>query len=232
MITLFKADTLDKCNSVLTIRKSKNLQDNNVILPYDIDDGKGFHIACYHRFTAIAKYLDKKMPSSSTTYVTRSQVPKLASPSTTGVLPKLCIFCSKKDKKHNNTLVSVETNEFESNVKTYAVLLDDTKMLAKLGDVNFVSKEIQYHAICRTRYQTKAQQSKPGKKQGGESSEWHRSRFIHADSFKSICDMIEIQVLTENEVYLMNTDGLKGVILRNLRESFKSACGDSQKASF
>lgn len=116
---------------------------NNVILPDGIDDVRGFHITCYSRFTAIGKYLDKKMPSSSTTYVARSQVPELASPSTTGVLPKLCIFCSKKDKKHNNTkqkLVSVETNEFESNVKTYSVLLDDTKMLAKLGDINFVSK--------------------------------------------------------------------------------------------
>ena len=56
-------------------------------------------------------------------------------------------------------LVSVETDNFEEKIKEYAGCLDNQKLLSKLGSVNFVAKEIRYHSICRTKYQTAAEQT-------------------------------------------------------------------------
>ena len=71
--------------------------------------------------------------------------------------------------------------------------------------------EMHYHAICRTRYQTRAEQTTQGKEEKElyraktkESSEWHRSRDIHNKAFDSICDMIEKNVISNNEVQLMS----------------------------
>ena len=36
-------------------------------------------------------------------------------------------------------------------------------MFARIGDTDFVAKEIAYHAICRTSYQTRADQVKKSK---------------------------------------------------------------------
>ena len=33
-------------------------------------------------------------------------------------------------------------------------------MLARIGDINFVAKEVEYDVICKTRYQTRADQVK------------------------------------------------------------------------
>ena len=82
-------------------------------------------------------------------------------------MPQICIFCTKKE--HNGSkqkLVSVETDNFEEKIKEYARCLDDQKLLLKLGSVNFVAKEIRYHSICRTKYQTAAGQA--SKKKGKE----------------------------------------------------------------
>lgn len=121
---------------------------------------------CYRRFTALNKEYTKLDPvSTSASYTTRSQSTPFRS-TTTGISPKVCIFCERKDKKHNSKkqrLVNVETLNFEEKIKDYATLLEDNKMLARLGDIDFVAKEIVYHAICRTKYQTKAEQIKKSK---------------------------------------------------------------------
>ena len=91
----------------------------------------------------------------------------------------------------------------KKNVKTYAGWLKDTAMLAKLGDLDFVAKEIHYNGICGTKYKTKAEQTQP-KKQKTLSRTWRHSRDVHAGSFKSICNMIETQVIREKETVLMS----------------------------
>ena len=78
-----------------------------------------------------------------------------------GIMTKIYIFCTKKDKKHNGSkqkLFSVETGYFEEKIKKYEITLGDQALLSKLGSVDFVAKDIRYHGICRTKYQTAAEQ--------------------------------------------------------------------------
>ena len=102
------------------------------------------------------------------------------STTSTGVLSKVCIFCEKKDKKHNNrkqSLVNAETPNFEKKIKEYVFLLQDNKMFARIGDIDSGAKETAYHAICRTRYQTRADRVKKSKvMQTRKISSWHLSR--------------------------------------------------------
>ena len=213
-ITVFNMNTLELCKKILLVRNSKNLNGmyGGLKLPGKVDLTSGFHIECYRRFTALGKNMvalnqKEETKSNKSAYTTRSQTTELAPySSSTGVLPKICIFCTKKDKKHNtkkHKLVRVQTDEFEKNVKTYAGWLKDTAMLAKLGDLDFVAKEIHYHGICRTKYQTKAERTQP-KKQKSLSGTWRHARDVHAESFKSICNMIETQVIREKETVLMS----------------------------
>ena len=76
-------------------------------------------------------------------------------------MPTICIFCTKKDKKHNGSkqkLVSEETGDFEEKIKKYATTPGDQALSSKLGRVDFVAKELHYHGICTTKYQTAAEQ--------------------------------------------------------------------------
>ena len=47
-------------------------------------------------------------------------------------------------------------------------------MLARLGDVDFVAKEIGYHGICRTKYQTQAEQISKKTPAMKTPSNWHK----------------------------------------------------------
>ena len=81
--------------------------------------------------------------------------------SSTGIMPKISIVCIKKDKKHNGSkqkLISVETGDFEEKIKKYATILGDQALLSKLGSVDFVAKEVRYHGMRRTKYQTPEEQ--------------------------------------------------------------------------
>ena len=120
--------------------------------------------------------------------------PKTIQVSSTGVFQKKCIFCLQTVKKHNNikqSLISVATNKFEENIRTYARWLDDNELLLPLGNSNFVVKEVMYHAVCRVNYQNKARtdmtmKEKPGKETERNSSKenennmWYTSRDIHS----------------------------------------------------
>ena len=122
-------------------------------------------------------------------------------------MPKICIFCTKKDKKHNGSkqkLISVEAGDFEEKTKKYATTLGDQALLSKLGSVDFVVKEIRHHGICRTKYQTAPEQVSK-KSQNKEAAKrsinlWHRGREVHSQAFKSICSLVEAQVITGGNV--------------------------------
>ena len=65
--------------------------------------------------------------------------------SSTGVFQKKCIFCLQTVKKHNNikqSLISVAIIKFEENIWTYARWLDDNELLLRLGNSDFVAKEV------------------------------------------------------------------------------------------
>ena len=184
---------------ICSVKRSNNLKYKNVTLSEQIGGLEGYHMTCYRRFTTLSKqYTKVGTAQTSASYLTRSQS-NILSTISTGVLSKVCIFCEKKEKKHNNrkqSLVNVEIPNFENKTKEYASLLQDNKMLARIGDIDFVAKETVYHAICRTRYQTRAGQVRKSKvMQTRKTSSWHRSRSIHEEAFQSICHLIQEEII-------------------------------------
>ena len=103
--------------------------------------------------------LHQPRKEKSTVVSTRSSFsPKTIHMSSTGVFQKKCIFCLQAVKKHNNikhSLISVATINFEENIHTYACWLDDNELLLRLGNSDFVAKEVMYHVVCRVNYQTR-----------------------------------------------------------------------------
>ena len=101
--------------------------------------------------------------------------------------------------------MNVEAPNFENKMKEYASLLQDNKILSRIGETDFVAKKIAYHAICRTRYQTGADQVKKSKvMQIRKISNWYRLRSIHEEAFQSICHLMQEEIIERNEVFLMN----------------------------
>ena len=85
--------------------------------------------------------------------------PKKLQVSSTCVYQNKCIFCLQIVKKHNNikqSLISVAAIKFEKNIRTYTRWLDDNELLLRLGNSDFVAKEVMYHAVCRVNYRNKA----------------------------------------------------------------------------
>ena len=66
------------------------------------------------------------------------------------------------------------------------------------------SNIIYYHGICRTKYQTAAEQiskaSKNKKVANCLTNFWHRGREVHSEAFTSICSLVEDQVITDGYV--------------------------------
>ena len=205
----FDDHTLDKCSKVLSIRKAKNLKYKEVVLPENVNKKTGYHAECYRKFTALGRNtLPKCDDVESKSVHTRSKSTLASGSSSTGIMSKICIFCTKKDKKQNGSkqkLVSLETRDFEEKIKKYATTLWDQALLSILGSIDFVAKEIHYHGVCRTKYQTAAEQvSKTS--QNKEATKcpinlWHRVREVHSEAFKSIYSLVEDQVITGGEVF-------------------------------
>ena len=111
----------------------------------------GYHAQCYRKFTALGRNAPPKNDNVQSKSVhTRSKRALASGSSSTGIMPKICIFCNKKDKKHNSNkqnLISQETGDFEKKIKKYATTLGDQALLSKLGSADFVAKEIRYHGI-------------------------------------------------------------------------------------
>ena len=137
----------------------------------DFDRYLGFHSACLKNFTAISKFTDSTKtdtPQASSS----SQMPFLRSSldvhtsTRTGVLSKVCIFCNQVTKKRHNikeALGNCESFNAQERIKHAAQVMKDNALLAKIGDIDFVAKEVKYHHSCRKSYLNSAQwtQSNP-----------------------------------------------------------------------
>ena len=100
----------------------------------------------------------------------RSATTKISS-STSPVFEKKCIFCKSATKKYQGekqrlirceVLCSEKEDDlsyslFQRNVIKYADILKDNEMLSHMKCIDVIAKEVHYHNICRTRYQTKAE---------------------------------------------------------------------------
>ena len=95
------------------------------------------------------------------------------------------------------------------NVKTYANWLHDDELQAKIADIDFVSKEIHYHQICRVSYQNLAIKSKKRKDNadktashdGDEWNTWHIAREVHKKSLEALICYIDDTILGKKEVH-------------------------------
>ena len=56
-------------------------------------------------------------------------------------------------------LILVATIKYEENTQTYARWLDDNELLLRLGNSDFVVKEIMYQCVCQVNYQNKARRT-------------------------------------------------------------------------
>ena len=88
-------------------------------------------------------------------------------------------------------------------------ILNDEEMFVKIRDICFIAKEAQYHALCRSRYQMKAEyflvQEKQHLRQYDEKtpSDWRQSRETHKKAFEIVCDFIDESILQNNKVHLL-----------------------------
>ena len=82
-------------------------------------------------------------------------------------------------------------------------------MLTKIRNVDFVSKEVKYHGLCRFRYQKRAENVQnnnnlsPNSVQSNskQNPDWHISRQVHVKAFKTICCFIDNAIIKEKEVH-------------------------------
>ena len=106
--------TLDKCRTVLSILKAKNLKYKQVVLPENVNNKKtGYPAKCYKKFTALGRNAPPKNDDvESKSVYTRSKSTLASGSSSTGIMPKIFIFCTKKDKKHNGSKQKLKKQKF------------------------------------------------------------------------------------------------------------------------
>ena len=99
-------------------------------LPENVNSKKTRNPAeCYRKFTALGRNAPLKNDDVVSKSVhTRSKSTLASDSSSTEIMPKICIFCTKKVKKHNGSkqkLISVETEDFEKKITKYVTTLTD-----------------------------------------------------------------------------------------------------------
>ena len=100
-IVIFVDHSTDKCRTMLSIQKAKNLKYKEVVLPENINNKKtGYHAECYRKFTALVRNEPPQNDDVESKSVhTRSKSTLASNSSSAAIMPKICILCTKKDKK-------------------------------------------------------------------------------------------------------------------------------------
>ena len=91
----------------------------------------------------------------------------------TGVFPKVCLFCNqarKRIKGKEQELPSGESKNFDQSIRKYIEWQDDQMLSVRLSNVVFSEKEIKYHGIYRLKYQAAAEAKNKKQKKGSKSS--------------------------------------------------------------
>ena len=149
-------------------------------LQNNLSDTCGYHRSCYNRFNAIPQKDDPL--ERNVNVLLRSQAP-IRSATTSGVLPKVCIFCNmarKKKKGKELLLISCEYDSPEFRVKEAAEILEDKTMLAKIESIGFHSKEVKYHNECKRDYLNKARSASNSEKKLPVNT-------AHEKAFRDLC---------------------------------------------
>ena len=162
----FDSSTWNKVKSVDTARRESVTESKYfaVSLPDTYNDTIGYHSICYSNFTAISSNKLQKTPVVfGPSRLLRSCVDSVTScASTSGIFVDTCLFCSHATKsagkgKPREQLGQCEYNSGAKNVKEAAKTLKDEPMLVKLGELDFIAKEVKYHHSCRNSYCKRAE---------------------------------------------------------------------------
>ena len=163
-------------------------------LPEVLTANDCFHMTCYKNFTAVTATTKKEAEKKSTTTLhlrSCSSFQKVTS--NTGVLPRVCTLCGKKQRRRDGKLEDVgacETDTAEMSIKEAAVALKDDAMLAKFGNINFCTKEVKYHHSCRSAYLKSADRVR--QRDRPDSSDWKKSTTV---AFQNLCMYISSSVI-------------------------------------
>ena len=124
-------------------------------LPNVISKEHGYHRTCYKNFTAIPTITDEfenRNEPCDEPVLLRSSVDH-PSVSSSGVFEPTCAICNKESKgRAKEKLGTCQAFTAETNIKKSAETLNDSTMIAKVGQVDFVAKEVKYHHTCRRKY--------------------------------------------------------------------------------
>lgn len=132
-------------------------------LPQTPGKDDGYHSGCYQTFTAVsiddkaaAAVPDADAAPTSAPYL-RSEASVSEKPSTSGVFTsKCCMFCGFVKRRTKTGSFELpgkcETPTGNDSIRKAALTLNDSKILAKIGGDDLISKEAKYHHSCKNAY--------------------------------------------------------------------------------
>ncbi len=165
----------------------------------------GYHTKCYKIFTAVRKQEEKGKETSSQgptfSGILSSEVSSLVAAGS-GVLQAVYIFCAKERKKNKGIYESLsitETVESERTIKHAVAVKEYHEFLAKLGDLDFVAKEVKHHRSCRINYVADAEriQNKHQHADSTEKSEYSETHKIHNEACQTLSIYIDTFIIKE-----------------------------------
>ena len=240
-ITIFNQDSLRKCQDILKIRKRNKLKyHDQVALPTIQDSFHGYHMSCYRRFVALSQSQRSRIESAAKekepeiTRLTRASSDIINGSSSAGIFKPVCLFCQQSRKRLKGVqqkLVSVETKEFEKNIKKYTEWKNDENMLRAITSVDFVAKEVKYHSSCRITYQRESEvmHKKTSGQENNVKSQWHKDRETYNTAFEIMAAYVKDKIINQKQVLLLTT--LIRFYQAVLQDVGGHECGDASKGN-
>ena len=171
-------------------------------LPDIYDATIGYHSTCYKNFTAFRRIEPTRPESEHRENVLRSDATQ-GTASSSGIFPNKCIFCNRvrlRVKNKDEKLGICETREAEMSIKAAATRLNDSLLLSKITNTDFVAKEVRYHHSCRRNYLHKASLEEPAM-----SDENVDNRALHAQAFEKLAEYISNSVIENCHAEFMHS---------------------------
>ena len=164
-------------------------------MPYDDDNNIGYHSLCYSHYISVSSRSKSRSPCN---HLLRSHDDHTHSPSSTGILSKLCLFCDQAVKRigkgRRESLGDCEALGSDHSIRKVAVTLHDL-MHTKLAGIDLIAKKVhvKYHHSCKSSY---IQRVKNLEKQRSAVKD-EKSR-LHSEEFEKLKKVYVTNTLIEN----------------------------------
>lgn len=192
-IKLFSDETWSKVVSCQIERRKLYKQSKYfaINLPEKYDTSMGYHLPCYRSFTAVPKSKSEIADEPSSHRVSRSNTTPFTPTTSSGVFPRVCLFCNCATKslgrdKGKEPLGGCEMISVADSIKEAAKIVNDYKLLAKIADLDLIAKEVKYHHSCKNKYLKQAQRENVPK-----SEEHNAKTHSHESAFKQLEQYIQ-----------------------------------------